>query len=464
MTKISIKKKLLIYSFLIQGIILIVFSFSLYKSVELLGLDKIKTTLKIITLDVVDDIFENKGNLNKKQFDEEKEYEFKPLYIRLLKIENTIETIRTTKFPLSLTNELLNLESLQTDVISFEIKKPFIISKIKIIIHSKEYVLEIATNYINKNSILSNLLYILFFIVPIILILSTIGGYFLIHKSFLPIEKILKNLRKINSNDLSKRLEVFNTDEDEISLLTKEINSLLTRLEISFDKISQFSSDASHELKTPLTIMRGEIEIALRKDRSVIEYKETLSNSLNEVLIIQQTTDDLLFLAKNKEHFQQLNEKIRVDDLCSEVIKEMNPYAILKSVSITQTIKDIAMIQGESKLLKIAIKNILKNAISFSQKDSEVKLCSYSKDGFVYLSIEDKGIGIPGNEQKKIFEEFYRTDKSRNKDSGGTGLGMSICKKIVDIHKSELLLYSKENSGTIVTFKFKKYTKGMENI
>ena len=120
-----------------------------------------------------------------------------------------------------------------------------------------------------------------------------------------------QKLKQINANDLSSRLKTTDT-KDEISELINEINNLLSRLENSFEKISQFSSDASHELKTPLTIIKGELEIALRKDRSVEDYKETINRSLYELSGIEQTINDLLFLAKNENeimHKKTLLEK-----------------------------------------------------------------------------------------------------------------------------------------------------------
>ena len=454
MNKLSIKKKLLIHSFLIQCAILIIFSTSLYKAVDISTLDKLQSTLKVIILDVVDDILEYKGDLNKKGFDEEKEYKFEPLYIRLIKLNTNIEVIKSSNFPKNISSTFAQLNVLKKDTIIFENQNSYIISRIKIDIKNNQYVVEVATNSHSLNATLENLLYILFFIVPIILILSTIGGYFLIYKSFLPIEQVLKKLKKINATDLSKRLHTTN-NSDEIDLLTKEINSLLVRLEISFDKISQFSSDASHELKTPLTIIRGEIEVGLRHERSSKEYKEILNNCLEEVLVIQQTIDDLLFLAKT-DHYSKQNQKedIYIDEITIESIKELDSFAKLKKVNVTYEIKDPMQIKGYSKLLKIAIKNVLKNAIIFSDEQNNVIVRNYIKEGKYMISIEDFGIGIAKKEQKMIFEKFYRTDKSRNKNSGGTGLGMAICEKIVKMHKGKVELLSEENKGTTVTFVF----------
>ena len=301
---------------------------------------------------------------------------------------------------------------------------------------------------------LENLLYILYFILPIILVFAVIGGNFIIYKSFSPFQNILEKLKQINANDLSSRLKTTDT-KDEISELINEINNLLSRLENSFEKISQFSSDASHELKTPLTIIKGELEIALRKDRSVEDYKETINRSLYELSGIEQTINDLLFLAKNEnEIIIDKKDNFYLDEIVDESINELKNFAKLHKVEIVFEVEDNLEFFGFSNLLKIAIKNVLKNAIQFSFENSKVIVKIFEKDNLLNISIKDFGIGIPLNEQEKIFDKFYRTDKSRNKNSGGTGLGMSILKKIVDIHKGEITIKSEENKETTVTLSF----------
>ncbi|WP_258238556.1 sensor histidine kinase [Arcobacter sp. CECT 8986] len=456
MNNLSIKKKLLIYNILIQTIILLLFSFSLYKTLESSSKDKLESTLKVIVLDVVDDIVEHKDRLAKRVFNEEKEYKFKPLYIRLLKVDDTYEVVNSTTFPDDITEDIKQLNSIHKNSISFNYQKDYIISQMKLFLNNQNYVVEVATNFDAINSTLDNILYILFFIVPIILIISIIAGYFLIHKSFAPVENMLGNLKNINASDLSKRLKANNMN-DEIDLLANEINNLLQRLQLSFEKISQFSSDASHELKTPLTIIRGEIEIALRKDRSIQEYKDSFENCLDEILVIQQTIDDLLFLAKEEyEVLEKTKEDVYLDEVTNEAYKEMLSFAKLRQIKLQCKIDEAIQIKGHHKLLKIAIKNIIKNAITFSFKNEEVCIKNYSDDKYFIISVKDKGIGISKKDQDKIFEKFFRTDKSRNKESGGTGLGMSIVKKIVKIHNGEIELKSQENKGTCVYFKFLK--------
>ncbi|MGJ0495182.1 sensor histidine kinase [Aliarcobacter cryaerophilus] len=451
---LSIKKRLLVYHFFIQIIVLIIFSFSLYKALEISTIDKLEATLKVIILDITDDLQE-KSKITETLLDEEKEYKYEPLFIRILNDKNFEKIIQTDNFPHDIIKNEKYLSNLKLNTISFEEQNNYFISRIKINFHDEQTVIiEAITTKDVITTTLENLLYILYFILPIILVFAVIGGNFIIYKSFSPFQNILEKLKQINANDLSSRLKTTDT-KDEISELINEINNLLSRLENSFEKISQFSSDASHELKTPLTIIKGELEIALRKDRSVEDYKETINRSLSELSGIEQTINDLLFLAKNEnEIIIDKKDNFYLDEIVDESINELKNFAKLHKVEIVFEVEDNLEFFGFSNLLKIAIKNVLKNAIQFSFENSKVIVKIFEKDNLLNISIKDFGIGIPLNEQEKIFDKFYRTDKSRNKNSGGTGLGMSILKKIVDIHKGEITIKSEENKETTVTLSF----------
>jgi len=455
MINLTIKKKLLLYHSFIQTIVLIVFSFSLYKALEISTVDKLEATLKVIVLDVTDDILE-KNKITDNILDEEKEYKFEPLYIRILDNKTHEKITQTDNFPNNIEHNDNYLNNLKENVITFEEQNNYFVSRIKIDFHGeKTIIIEAVTTKDILTSTLENLLYILCFILPIILIFAVIGGNFVIYKSFLPIENILVELKQINANDLSARLQTTKS-KDEINQLINEVNNLLSRLENSFERISQFSSDASHELKTPLTIIKGEIEVTLRKDRTIDEYKQSLKTSLDEILGIEQTINDLLFLAKNEQDLIiDKQEEFYLDELSDEAINELKNFAKLHKVEVTLEVEDSLELIGFPNLLKIAIKNVLKNAIQFSNENSKVIIKIFRENDFLNISIQDFGIGIPLNEQKKIFEKFYRTDKSRSKNSGGTGLGMSIMKKIVDIHKGRISLISQENIGTTITLSFK---------
>ncbi|WP_228256144.1 histidine kinase dimerization/phospho-acceptor domain-containing protein [Aliarcobacter butzleri] len=353
---LSIKKKLLFYSFFIQTIILVIFSFSLYKALEISTVDKLEATLKVIVLDITDDVLERK-KITDNILDEEKEYNFEPLYIRILDAKTHKEIIKTDNFPNNIDHNDDYLDKLKENIITFEEQHSYFVSRIKIDFHAEQsIIIEAVTTKDILTSTLENLLYILGFILPIILIFAIIGGNFVIYKSFLPIENILVELKQINANDLSARLKTTNT-KDEIFYLINEINSLLSRLENSFERISQFSSDASHELKTPLTIIKGEMEVTLRKDRTINEYKEALKTSLEEISGIEQTINDLLFLAKNEQELiVDKQEEFYLDELADEAINELKNFAKLHKIKMSLIVEDSLEMKGFASLLKIAIK------------------------------------------------------------------------------------------------------------
>lgn len=452
--KFTIKSKLLFSTLIIQAFTLIFFSYGLYKLLESSTYEKIQSNMKIITLDIMDDIAEHKKLLENIDLEEAEEFKIKPLYVRIIE-PNSLKPVVSTRFPKSLKLDKKNFEDLELEDIKIERENGYVISRSKIKFKNKiELVIEIATTQEVLNTALDNLLSILLMIVPIIFLISIIGTIMLLNKSFQPIKNILNDLQNIQATNLSQRIK-FNDSNDEIDNLSKEINNLLDRLESSFEKVKQFSSDASHELKTPLTIIRGEIEIALKKERTQEEYKEVLNIALNEVLVIQQTINDLLFLSK-EEHENKEREDVYLDEVSIDAIIELKSFALTKKVTLETDIKQALQIKGFANLIKIAVKNILKNAIEFSYENSKVIVSNYKEENKCIIEISDSGIGISKDEQNKVFDKFYRTDKSRNKNSGGTGLGMAICKKIIQMHNGIIHIESKENIGTTIKLEFPK--------
>jgi len=312
MNNLSIKNKLLIYNLLAQIVILVIFSIGLYEALESSALENIKSKLKVIILDISHDIKDYDKDLKTFKLHEEKEYKIKPLYIRIFDMTNNNKILKTHNFPLTFNDEIEKLKSIKIGDVEFEQIDDSILARIKIDKNDTNYIVELATTNQVITDNLENLLYSFILIIPIILFLLFSVGYLIIRRAFLPIQNMQKTLKNITTNDLTKRLDISGNKNDEIDALSSEINNLLVRLETSFNKISQFSADASHELKTPLTIIRGEIDIALRKDRDNEYYKKTLESSLDEVLIIQNTIDDLLFLAKSQHNIEKYKNDIYI--------------------------------------------------------------------------------------------------------------------------------------------------------
>jgi heavy metal sensor kinase len=310
--------------------------------------------------------------------------------------------------------------------------------------------IEVATTIKDKvEPAMVHLKDILIVLIPILLFLSIISGYFIIKSSLYPVKKAIDEVKEIESHNLEKRITTLSAD-DEIEELITTFNFMLDKLDDSFSKIKRFSNDVSHELKTPLTIIRGEIELGLRKDRTNEEYKNILKSTLEETKSLQELINSLLFLSKsnNKEIEQQFAE-VELDDIITEVIAQNKQLIETKNIKFYFHDFENTIVQGNFLLLKILIGNIIQNSLKYSHKNSIVEI-SLNKQ---QLQIKDYGIGIKEEDLKNIFDRFYRVDDARSGD--GYGLGLSIVKSIANIHKFTLNVKSKYEEYTLFTINFK---------
>ncbi|MCK5469399.1 MAG: GHKL domain-containing protein, partial [Cyclobacteriaceae bacterium] len=229
-------------------------------------------------------------------------------------------------------------------------------------------------------------------------------------------------------------------------------NEMIDRIQSGILRIQQFSSDASHELRTPLTILRGEIEIALRKKRSGDEYKSVLVSLLEEVQRMEKIVDDLLFFTRaDSGHIPLENIRGNLVEMIEENIRKMQSLAKEKTI-------DMSFHPGQSSIIyeidpgkfSQLIANILDNAIKYTDYGGKIHLDIRQLDGQIRIEVEDNGAGIPEQEISKVFDRFYRVDRSRSSDSKSNGLGLSICKWIVEAYKGRILIKSEEGIGTTV--------------
>jgi len=453
-TKTSIKKQLLKYYLIVQIVILTLFGYILYNSLKQTTLNELQSTLKVIILDIKDDISEH-NRIEDIELDENKEFDFETLYMKVLKIDsqnNSIEEIKSTKYPKELSINKEYLLKLKLDSIAFEYKSNYIIGYLKIEYKKDLYILEVTTKQEKLNSIVENFIYILLLATPLVLIISIILGNYIITKSFHPIDDLLYQIKQIKGESLSKRIHIKHS-KDEIDLISIEVNKLLQRMDDYFHKIEQFNHDVSHELKTPLTIIRGELEVLLRKERSYDEYKHSINESLQEILSLQKLIDDLLFLAK-VDTTATTFEEIYLDELLLNTTKEMEKTAHLKNCTLNCTIKDAITINANETLIKIVLKNIIENAVFYSNENSNVNINLSKQNNKKTLVIEDFGIGMTKEELSNIYDKFYKSDKSRSLNPQSSGLGMSIVKNIATIHHINIDLQSKKDKGTKITLIF----------
>jgi heavy metal sensor kinase len=312
-------------------------------------------------------------------------------------------------------------------------------------------IVQVATSLEEVEEVLKTLLLILWITVPSALVVASLGGLFLANKALKPVDEITKTARMITSKSLNQRIKLRKT-RDEIGRLAETFNDMISRLGRSFKQIRQFTANASHELRTPLTILKGEIEVGLRKRRHPGEYKEILASNLEEVNHMSQIVDDLLFLSKadmGEVHLQK--HRINLAKLVSEVHVQAQTIAMTKDIKVHISNDVNGVVIGDRLKLRELLLNLVDNGVKYTPEGGEMRISLEKDDGQFKLRVMDNGIGIAPEDQPHIFDRFYRVDKARSREAGGSGLGLSICKWIVQAHGGEISVESELGKGSTFT-------------
>jgi signal transduction histidine kinase len=223
---------------------------------------------------------------------------------------------------------------------------------------------------------------------------------------------------------------------------------MLGRLQESFDRQSQFTADASHELRTPVAVLLSNCELALTKDRSAGEYRNTIEICMKAGDRMRGLVEDLLLLAKADSGKLELNRTtVDLSELAADAIVMFESIAHKKSVTF-ETRLETARCMADSRRITQVIHNLVANAVQYNRESGKVTLRSFIENQHVVLQVTDNGYGIPAESLDKLFDRFYRVDAHRSRQHGGSGLGLAICKSIVDAHNGQLTVQSQENVGT----------------
>lgn len=295
---------------------------------------------------------------------------------------------------------------------------------------------------------------ILVICVPLVLVLASFGGYFLARKTLSPVAQMSETASRISATNLHARLPVKNA-KDELGGLATIFNSLLTRLENSFEQQKRFMADASHELRTPLAIVRGEAEVALsKKNRPNSELRESLGIVQDEGMRLTRIVEDLFTLARvDAGQFQTSFKEIYLDEVLADCVRKVRVLAEKRKVSLDIKAAEELPMLGDEQLLHRLFVNLLDNAIKYNQSGGSVLVEARKSAGKYQVTIADTGSGILPDEQTKIFERFYRSDKARSRTTetftGGAGLGLSIAGWIAEIHHAEIELVRSDETGSV---------------
>ncbi|MEO2074115.1 MAG: ATP-binding protein [Bacillus sp. (in: firmicutes)] len=278
-------------------------------------------------------------------------------------------------------------------------------------------------------------------------LLSLLGGRWLANMIMRPISNMIKTMEEIEKSGVPKTINVQNRTKDELQTLARTFNRMVNRLLINMERQKQFVSDASHELKTPLTVIKSYANLLRRHGIENNEMAEEALKAIHsEATRIQKMTETFLELATlEKENVLEINE-VNLVNLCKDILKQLKD---VYKREITLHYEGIPIIISADELkIKQVIIILLDNAIKYSNDRIEVFL---KKDqNHAIINIKDYGIGIPKEEIDNIFERFYRVDKARSRETGGSGLGLNIAKSIINLHKGDIKIKSEEGSGTKV--------------
>ena len=293
---------------------------------------------------------------------------------------------------------------------------------------------------------LLNLKVIMFISVPLYMFLASLGGLFLANRALKPIDYITKTAQEISKGDLSQRLKL-NKTEDEVGRLAVTFDEMLDKLEASIKKERQFASDASHELRTPISVITAQAEQALSGKRKVKEYKEALEIVYNESKKMNHIISQLLMISRSDEGTYSFNfEILELNMIMEDIVKEFQNIAIQKDIQISFKSETAVKIKADQTLLTRLFINLIDNAIKYTNKGGEINISISRENNCSIIIIEDTGIGISKEDLPYIFDRLYQVDKSRS--DRGAGLGLSIAKWIADLHKGELKVESKLNFGS----------------
>jgi len=286
---------------------------------------------------------------------------------------------------------------------------------------------------------------------PLALVGAAGGGYLLMRGALKPVDEITAKAEGITSRNLAERLPVADTG-DELERLAVALNGMIARLEEAFQQLHRFSADASHELRTPLTILHGELEAMAQRDELPAAVREGLGSALEETERLSKIVENLLTISR-LEAGEARVERTQLDlaEIARSTAEQMRLLADEKEIAMTFSTPGPVLVEGDPSRLKQVIVNLLDNAIKYTPAGGSVAIATRHVDGCAVLEVRDTGLGIASPDLPHVFERFYRADKARSREFGGSGLGLSIVKSIVVAHGGGISVSSDEAAGAQFT-------------
>ena len=276
--------------------------------------------------------------------------------------------------------------------------------------------------------------------IPVVLLVVAGGSWWIARRALRPIQRITEAAASITADRLGERLPAPET-EDEIGRHIRVLNGMFDRLQRSFEQATRFTADAAHELRTPLTIMRGQLEDALRSGANTTEQERLLVDLLEETSALQKTAENLLLLTRFDAGKNPLQREPRDwSALVAEAGEDAELLAAPRHLKIETEIASGIRVMGDATMLRRVLLNLIDNAVKYNRADGRVRLTLSVTNGIATVTVANTGPGISPERRPALFERFYRPESDRNRDTGGSGLGLSLCREIVTAHEGTIAL------------------------
>jgi heavy metal sensor kinase len=322
-------------------------------------------------------------------------------------------------------------------------------SRTHLTMKGENYDLAVATSTLEADRFLAQVRLLLIGAAPMLALMAALGGYWMSRRALSPVDEWTSAARRISLDNLGQRLAV-NKTGDELERLGETWNEMLGRLDASVQRMRQFTADASHELRTPISVIRTTAELALRRDREPADYRKALESIHLEAEWMTQLAEDLLLLARADAGTLKLRgEQVAVDDLAGSVATEVAPMAEVRGIGIrTRLGARNVQVTGDGRALHRLLTILMDNAVQHTPPEGKVEIETSSGDGRVAIAVRNTGEGIRSEDLPHIFERFYRGDPARTRQ-GGAGLGLAIARSIAQAHGAEIEVESAPGQGAV---------------
>jgi heavy metal sensor kinase len=321
--------------------------------------------------------------------------------------------------------------------------------------NGETYRILVAMPLDGTQGILRHLRILLLWSTPAVLLLASLGGYWISRRALAPVDEMTQAARSIGIQNLSQRLAVPKTG-DELQRLSETWNDMLARLESAVKRLSQFTADASHELRTPISLIRTTAEITLRRERSAETYREALRQIVAESERTTRLVEDLLMLARADANLPVIPlEPVELTPLVRDICEQGQVLAEARRLEISAELPDLpVLVNGNDPALRRLLLLLVDNAVKYTPSGGRIVVSVVADPSGATVAVRDTGIGISNSALPHVFERFYRADQSRNRDAGGAGLGLSIAKWIAERHNASLEAESVVGQGSTFRVRF----------